>query len=127
MHIFVCAIINRSCLSSVIAQLHKLMHGIFITLETFVTEVMLFYLRTESDILLHTNAKLNLAFSQLWCTHHEKHLVKGACEKTLTDLKLDYVDLYLMHFPMGVKVNIQNCMHHCYIMHNNTFLLTRPV
>ncbi|MDA1038953.1 MAG: aldo/keto reductase [Planctomycetota bacterium] len=40
--------------------------------------------------------------SKLWNTFHDPQHVRPALEQTLRDLRLDYVDLYLVHFPIAL-------------------------
>jgi alcohol dehydrogenase (NADP+) len=43
--------------------------------------------------------------TKLWNTHHEEEHVHEACEESLRKLGLDYVDLYLMHWPLAFSYN----------------------
>ncbi|XP_058525514.1 estradiol 17 beta-dehydrogenase 5 isoform X2 [Ochotona princeps] len=41
--------------------------------------------------------------SKLWCTFLRPELVRPSLEKSLKKLQLDYVDLYIIHFPAALK------------------------
>lgn len=41
--------------------------------------------------------------SKLWNTYHKAEHVRTACERSCQDLGLEYLDLYLVHFPIALR------------------------
>lgn len=48
--------------------------------------------------------------TKLWCHFHDPERVEYACRKSLKNFGLDYVDLYLMHWPYGYEYEGDNIM-----------------
>lgn len=40
---------------------------------------------------------------KLWCRFFSPDMVRKALEKSMSDLQLDYLDLFIMHFPFSMK------------------------
>ena len=48
-------------------------------------------------------------YPQLWGTDHHPNDVENACRKSLADLKIDYFDAYLIHWPTAWVVRKATC------------------
>jgi len=44
--------------------------------------------------------------SKLWCNRHRPDLVRGALEQTLQDLQIEYLDLFMIHWPIVFRHDV---------------------
>ena len=76
--------------------------------------------RPNENLLRIFNKISILYYLQLWCTFLQSELARPALEKSLKTPQLDYVDLYIIHYPLAAKVgnlcdqiNVISCVRMC--------------
>jgi len=52
---------------------------------------------------------------QLWSNSHRREDVIPAMKNSLAALRLEYVDMFLMHWPVALKVGYVASLHRVYI------------
>jgi aldehyde reductase len=71
-----------------------------------------YYYQNEAEIGKAVNEKISYGelkreevfiITKLWNHHHDPENVETSCRKSLSNLGLSYIDLYLMHTPMGYE------------------------
>ncbi|XP_053574932.1 aldo-keto reductase family 1 member C1 [Bombina bombina] len=61
---------------------------------------------------------------KLWCNFHSPPMVRPALERSLKDLQLDYMDLFIIHYPIEFKPgdDVFPKDENCHFIYNNTDL-----
>lgn len=59
------------------------------------------FLTTKVSPIWYACTMILRLHAKLWNIHHDPRDVRRICEKQLEALGFDYIDLYLMHFPVG--------------------------
>ena len=60
--------------------------------------------KTIAKCLISIIFLVHYCFKQLWATHHNPKDIKENTKKSLRALRVDSVQLFLMHWPFGFKV-----------------------